>query len=201
MRKHWLYFKYVIRHKYFVFVEALKLGVPIWLALFHDWDKFLPRMWFAYADYFYGKRLYKTTSDIPGGLKSCGIYPRTDADAQRDLNLAWNAHQNRCKHHWQYWCLIEDSGSVIPLEMPDVYVREMLADWRGAGRALGNPDTVAWYLEHYDVIRLHPNTRIWIDTHIGIPPTESEQAAARAILTDYLDQGIWSMFEGKEFRR
>lgn len=57
-------------------------------------------------------------------------------------------------------------------EMPDVYRREMLADWRGAGRATGNPDTKAWYLKNRHNMRLHPDTRVWIERELKIHPSE-----------------------------
>ena len=56
--------------------------------------------------------------------------------------------------------------------MPDKYRREMLADWRGAGRAQGTPDTRAWYIKHYHDIILHEDTRQWLDEQLGVnlPP-------------------------------
>lgn len=53
MKRHFAYLKYVLRHKYFVFREGLKLGVPILSLILHDWDKFLPDEWFPYARTFY----------------------------------------------------------------------------------------------------------------------------------------------------
>ena len=55
MKKHWAYAKYVIRHKWFVFLEACKLGI-VWLGLTHDLSKFRLDEWIPYANYFYGKR-------------------------------------------------------------------------------------------------------------------------------------------------
>ena len=56
----------------------------------------------------------------------------------------------------------------VPLPMSDRYRREKLADWRGAGRALGRPDTREWYLENRDNIQLHPDTRAWIERQLGV---------------------------------
>lgn len=55
---------------------------------------------------------------------------------------------------------------IIIFPMPDKYRREMLADWRGAGRALRKPDTKAWYKEHAEFIILHPETRTWIEANL-----------------------------------
>jgi hypothetical protein len=76
-----------------------------------------------------------------------------------DFALAWNYHQKRAKHHWQYWVLTWDRGDSVPLPMPDKYAREMVADWWGAGKAItGNWDAQIWYLKHRGVIKLHEDT-------------------------------------------
>lgn len=43
-------------------------------------------------------------------------------------NIAWNHHQKANPHHWQYW-LMYDKGQTIALDMPVVYLVEMLCDW------------------------------------------------------------------------
>jgi len=44
--------------------------------------------------------------------------------------------------------------------MPEKYVREMLADWDGAGRAItGKSDPGAWYDRNGAKMILHPKTR------------------------------------------
>lgn len=184
MRRHWQYLKYVLRHKWYVFLECRKLGVPLLIALAHDWDKFLPDEWFAYARCFYkpdGSRQY---------------------DEGIDFTVAWLLHQQRNKHHWQNWVCVDgiplswtnvliwdrgnaeevktvetdfgpmtlrydvDPAHLMVREMSDVYRREMLADWRGAGKALGFPDTAAWYEKNKANIRLHPDTRAWLEAAI-----------------------------------
>lgn len=164
MRRHWQYLKYVLRHKWFVLLAGLKLGVPIWMLILHDWDKFLPDEWFPYANYFYlpdGTSRYEAAKDN-------GYYkPTTTDDAAFDF--AWLLHQKRNKHHWQWWILPEDDGGMKVLPMPDVYRREMLADWRGAGKAQGYDDnTSEWYLANKDKMQLHPDTRKWIEVQLNI---------------------------------
>lgn len=142
------YLNYVLRHKWFVFLECMRLGVPMWIAFFHDWHKFLPDEFLPYA-----RTFYKSNGDKQ--------YDETEAFA-----YAWNAHQKRSKHHYQYWMLTYDRGETVCLPMPDLWRREMLADWRGAGRAGGTPDTFAWYLKNKDNIKLHPDTRRWIEAQL-----------------------------------
>lgn len=150
MKRHLAYLKYVLRHKWFVLVACIQLKVPIWIAILHDWDKFLPDEWLPYARCFY---------------KSDGTKQYVEGD---DFSRAWNYHQKRNKHHWQYWMLTWDRGETTCLPMPDVFRREMLADWMGAGRALGKPDTKSWYLVNKDRMKLHPVTRAWIEDQLDI---------------------------------
>lgn len=145
MGRHLAYLRYVLRHKWFVFLAGLRLGVPLWQLIIHDWSKFLPGEWMAYARTFYA----------PDGSKQY--------DPRPDFDFAWNRHQKRNPHHWQYWLLINDDGSITALMMPDRYQREMLADWIGAGRALGKPHTAAWYATNKHKIPLNPATQRWIE--------------------------------------
>jgi hypothetical protein len=148
------YLKALLRHKWFVFLASIKLGVPF-LGIIHDWSKFLPNEFIAYARSFYGPHAY---DDRPDSVVTAFDY-------------AWNTHQKRNKHHWQYWILTNDEldGMVrnTRMKMPERYVREMVADWIGAGRAYGNPDTRGWYLSN-DAIRLHPESTLLVHKLLGI---------------------------------
>lgn len=161
MKQHWLYLKAVCRHKWFVFLACLKFRVPIWSAIFHDWDKFSPEMWLPYAAYFYGPDANKRDAS--------GAYVK-EPGQQSAFDYAWNGHQKRNKHHWQYWVLFEDSGAVFALPMPDRARREMLADWFGAGRAYNKDWTPLeprkWYEKNKDKMQLHDDTRGWVEAEL-----------------------------------
>jgi hypothetical protein len=121
----------------------------MWRALVHDFSKFLPSEWFPYAEAFY----------LPHGQSR---YQESEA-----FNVAWNNHQKRNKHHWQYWLITWDRGETEPLEMPHDFTREMVADWMGAGRAInGRWEVREWYNKNKDKIKLHPITREWVLTFI-----------------------------------
>ena len=154
----------LIRHKWFVFIECCKLGMP-WLGIIHDWSKFRPSEFVPYARYFYGKR---TMADIPGEIME--IFAGERDFVEQAFDIAWLHHQKRNKHHWQYWLLVNDSDEpqIRPLPMPEHYRREMVADWRGAGRAYGNPDTQEWYLKNREKIILHPETRTLVELDLGM---------------------------------
>lgn len=50
------------------------------------------------------------------------------------------------------------------LPMPEAYVREMVADWMGAGRAItGRWDVAEWYKKNRDNMVLHPDTRTRVE--------------------------------------
>jgi hypothetical protein len=196
MRRHWMYLKSVLRHKWYVFLACLQFRVPLWSAVLHDWDKFLPDEWLPYARTFY--KLDGTSQYVES----------------IDFAQAWMKHQHRNKHHWQYWVKVSavniwdytrnldvliwdrgeaqvvverNSGAVewlelrdigqiytavkfVPDRMPDSARREMLADWFGAGRAYNKDWTPLeprkWYEENKNKMKLHDETRSWIENEL-----------------------------------
>ena len=153
MKKHFKYLSYVLRHKWFVFLECYKMGIP-WLGLIHDWSKFRPGEWIPYVNYFYGD-------------KSKNIKSGRDETGDRAFDFAWLLHQKRNKHHWQWWLLPEDEGGEKIFDIPDKYFKEMLADWKGAGRAQGIPDVRAWYCKNKDKMRVSDITRDKLNSIYG----------------------------------
>lgn len=149
MRKYLQYLKYVFRHKWFVFVECCKVGL-VWQGLVHDLSKFLPDEMIPYANYFYG-----------GDKREGRFY--TPSQGTSEFNYAWLKHQHRNPHHWQYWVLQEDGGNKFPMEMPVKYIKEMVADWKGAGRAQGFNDTLSWYVTNRDKMILGNETRTLVE--------------------------------------
>ena len=167
--KYFKYLSYVIRHKWFVFIECCKLE-EIWLGIIHDWSKFLPSEFIPYARHFYGEGSHhKNGSHACKGIKTgrdeTGYYKA--GDTGDDLfDFAWLLHQKRNKHHWQWWILPEDDGGIKIFSMSDKYRQEMLADWRGAGRAQKTPDTKVWYKKNGHKMKLSPRTRYWVEGNI-----------------------------------
>lgn len=156
MKKHLLYARYVFRHKWFVLLACFHRGL-IWRGIKHDWSKFLLSEWRPYANYFYGPK----RPDV--GTTGYNHQLHQDDDA---FNVAWNYHQKRNDHHWQYWILNYDDGGVVLLPMPERCRTEMLCDWIGAGRAQGKPKTWEWYEANKDKMQLHPETRAWIEEEL-----------------------------------
>lgn len=161
--KYLAYLKKLLLHKWFVFLECLKVGMPI-VGLVHDWSKFLPDEFIPYARYFAIDRRDEK-----------GDYDVSKADDDAFL-LAWLKHQRRNPHHWQYWILIQDEDPTTVLPMSNRYWREMLADWRGAGRTYtGADNTREWYLRNRDKMQLHPETRIGIEIALNVYPWNTDR--------------------------
>ena len=154
-----VYLWYVLRHKWFVFLAACRLGIP-WRGLWHDMSKLRLDELIPYARYF------NNPDGSPRSRRDeTGYYKPTDTgDAAFDF--AWLLHQKRNRHHWQWWILPEDNGGEKVLEMPATDLREMLADWQGAGQAQGTSDTATWYRVNKGKMRLHPHTRADIEIYL-----------------------------------
>lgn len=167
MKAHFQYASYVARHKWFVFLAGRKTGAPLWRLLIHDWSKLTPAEWFPYVQKFYGlpadayraRRLSNPLTKAPRGheFREPGAF-----------DAAWLHHQHRNPHHWQHWLLREDDGPTIALEMPPKLVREMVADWMGAGRAItGKWEVGSWYEANREKIVLAPDTRLLVELLVG----------------------------------
>ena len=106
------YLKSTRRHRKYVRDAGTQLGgIPYWRLLVHDLSKYTPVEFVNYA------KFYKLSN-------------RTDYQSFR---LAWMTHQNRNKHHPEYWQVFggfEWSNGAI--DMPLSYVREWVSDLLGA---------------------------------------------------------------------
>jgi hypothetical protein len=132
------HFARTLAHKWFVLVAGLRIGVPLWRLVIHDWTKFTPIEARGYAYKFFGGR-----------------------GAERDWHEAWQLHWTHNPHHWERW---QGAVGEEPSEMPDVFVREMVADWLAASRAYGGawPQNLAgwrWWQDNKERIVLHPKTK------------------------------------------
>lgn len=188
MRRYFTYFKYVLRHKWYVFWACIELGVPLWIAILHDWDKFLPAPFISYARHFYdanGKPISRR--DATGYYKPLGTPDAT-------FNRALASHLHRNKHHWQHWSLPMPSHSgqaqiIETIEMPVASLLEMIADWKGAGRANGQPDTQAWYMANKDKMYLHSMTRAHIEMILKVVPPSNEAAMLETLRRSLINRG------------
>lgn len=152
MLRYWNYLKYVMSHKFWVFIYCCKLGIPI-RGVVHDISKFYPCEFIPYAKYFFdesGRRI--------DWRQKSGYYKPTGTESE-DFNRAWLHHAHANDHHWQYWVLGEDVTGIKLFEMPEKAILEMIADWCGAGRAQATPGVQNWYNDNWYKLQLHSNTR------------------------------------------
>jgi hypothetical protein len=173
MRHHWTYLKYVLRHKWFVFLEGRKIGVPLLNLILHDWDKFKPAMWRSYANYFYNfknlmtdERAHHLKRAVPG-YDWESIY--TQEKCKHEFNETWRRHQHINRHHWQEAIRKDDDGTEDIMEMKEADVLEMIADWRGASRSRPDPKPLPeWYAETKANRKFHPKTLRLVEKLLGI---------------------------------
>jgi hypothetical protein len=135
-----------IKHKWFVFLAGLQIGVPLYLLILHDWSKFTAKELPHYQRQFYGK-----------------------ADKPLEFSYAWLHHQKCNKHHWEYWIPITGHtrggySDMQPLPMPEKYIKEMVADFLGASRAYEGKwpgKTWDWWDKNRKKIETHCHAETW----------------------------------------
>lgn len=143
--KHWKYLKYLLRHKWAVFVECWHVGL-VWRGITHDLSKFRPSEWFPYVERFYG------------------VHPNA-ASTKLIFDVAWKSHYKRNSHHWEFWVMnIHGNG----FEMAVLDVVEMVCDWRAMSKTVGKGNVVNWYFENQHKINLHHNTRKMVEGLLGV---------------------------------
>ena len=136
-------------------------------GLLHDNDKFRPSMLMSYGNFFYGKEKSPRNKD--------GYYKPNDTGYSK-FEMSWHEHIHRNKHHWQWWLKQNDDGTKEILDMEERYIKEMICDWVGAGKAQGftSPknnrffETRVWYDKNKDKMTLSPNTRKYVEEFIGL---------------------------------
>ena len=125
----------------------------------------MPCEFVPYAKSFYGN--YFPNKDWHGDIRNQIPYSRTQECIRKEFDKAWLHHQHSNKHHWQHWILRNDNGNVEILEMPDKYMKEMLADWIGAGIAItGKLEVYDWYHKNKEKISLAECTQKWIEKEL-----------------------------------
>ncbi len=145
MKANLRYLSYVIRHKWWVGVAGRRLGVSWWDIIIHDLSKFRPDEWKPYVDWFYGG--------------AAANWPEAES-LKRAFKHAVRLHKARNPHHVEYW--VNCAGD--PAEIPENRVRETVADWAGAGKAIkGRWEVRAFWDRAGPEMNLHPATRLRIE--------------------------------------
>jgi hypothetical protein len=141
LQRNLAYFRYLALHKWYVYKAGRITEAPLFRLVVHDWSKLTPQEWFPYLNFFY------PTMEVTPEIKAA-------------FRLAFNHHIHWNRHHIQYWVSVSDDGKIRPQMMPEIYIREMVADWLGAGRAIsGKWGAAEWYAKRRSSIPLHPKTK------------------------------------------
>lgn len=120
------------------------------ICINHDFSKTDPEEYDAYDAYFYG------------GNRSYSVV--------EDFRRAWLRHIHMNPHHWQHWVLINDEpgeGEIV-LDMPYLYIIEMICDWWSFSWSKGDlTEIFNWYSEHKDYMKLSDTTRKSVEYILG----------------------------------
>lgn len=110
----------------------------------HDKSKDTMAEYKPYADYFYSERTEQVCAQF---------------------DYAWLHHVHNNAHHWQFWVVHDDEGSVKAVPMHHRYIVEMICDWWSFSWSKGNLyEIFDWYEEHKDKMILHERTRNTVES-------------------------------------
>ena len=158
------YFKYVIEHKKNVFKTAWERGLYMH-AITHDINKFNPKEFMPYANWFFGYHGVKLEKDYNkeqlNNNMSC--LSRNYLECKKNFNKAWKHHYTNNLHHWQHWLDENDKPTNILYK----HIQEMIADWEAMAIKFG--DTAQnYYLSNYNKIKLTDSTRMTVEFELGL---------------------------------
>ncbi len=150
---YWQYLKYLLLHKWFVFVTGRWISVPFWRLVIHDLSKFTPVEFLNYARFKYG-------------VKSIDEWVK-----------AWLHHLQHNSHHPEHWILswlgdpdyYREIGQdiarfVVCLPMPELDVREMVADWIASSKQFtGSYNIDNWLNGNGPDMHFHQETIVILD--------------------------------------
>ena len=138
--------KTILVHKYWVFIYCCKLGIP-WQGITHDLSKFF---WTEFSE---------SIKYYQGGKQS----PIPIIKKEKGYSKSWQHHKGRNPHHYEYWTDNYDTG-ITCIEMPEKYVKELVADYMAAGRTYNGKsftidDEIKWWNNCKDSKFIHPKTK------------------------------------------
>lgn len=118
----------------------------------HDASKYTDEEFYPYLYWFYPSE---------AGIKS-----------RESFDYACLHHYHYNPHHWNHWVLNDDENKNNDkvLDMPEIYVIEMLCDWSSFKSK--NPESTAhfWYTNNKDKMNLTDNTRALIEKYLELCP-------------------------------
>ena len=144
--KPWQHLKTITHHRWLVRLGCFRVGLYR-QGIAHDLSKYSP------TEFWIGARYYQ-------GNRSPNAAERED----KGYSEAWMHHKGRNRHHYEYWTdLSPVTRTYEPVDMPDRYLCEMVADRIAACKtyqgAAYTDASALQYLDRAQESRLvHPNT-------------------------------------------
>jgi hypothetical protein len=163
MKKAWLHFKTITKHRHKVIQHCFKAGIPL-QGLLHDISKYSP------AEFFVGAKHYK-------GNRS----PNEGEREEYGYSTAWMHHKGRNKHHYEYWTDYSLETRVIsPVKMPFRYLVEMFCDRVAASKIYmkdkyTDRSPLEYFLKSKDKRIIHPETAREIEDLLTMLAEQGEE--------------------------
>lgn len=97
------------------------------------------------------------------------FYPENNEEKNRiEFDYACLHHYHNNPHHWNHWILNddEDKNTDRVLDMPEIYVIEMICDWMSFSK--NNPESTAykWWVDNQDKMKMTENTKALVNKYI-----------------------------------
>lgn len=166
MSKFFRHFRTVCHHKYLVAKGCFAVGL-YWQGIIHDLSKFSP------TEFGVGMKYYQGT--------------RSPNNAEREdlgYSASWMHHKGRNKHHFEFWQDYstdpEKKGQMVPVEMPDRYVAEMIMDRIAASKVYKGKDyDDTCPLQYYNLDTkhelIHPRTAEKLEHYLVLLAEEGQK--------------------------
>ncbi|MCH5188127.1 MAG: catalase [Oscillospiraceae bacterium] len=142
------HFKTITSHKLMVMRYCFRVGL-YWRGLMHDLSKYTPTEFIPGAKYYQGNRS-----------------PNNAEREDKGYSTAWLHHKGRNRHHLEYWTdyALGDDKRIVPVEMPKIYVAEMLCDRIAASRiykkeAYTDASPYEYFMRSKEQNVIHPKTK------------------------------------------
>lgn len=122
----------VIPHKIAVYQAGLELSRQDWFKTYIKGDEkevYLNNIWIH--------DMSKFSANEALGYAMYDFSNPSDG-SKAGFERAWHHHKMNNPHHPEYWLNPNRSGELEPIQMPALYVIEMIADWIGAGKTYGS---------------------------------------------------------------
>lgn len=168
------HFMTVTKHRMLVCEGCFKIGL-YYQGLTHDLSKYSP------SEFLVGVKYYQGT--------------RSPNNAEREdigYSSAWLHHKGRNKHHYEYWIDYNSRGDLpgndilIPIDMPDKYLAEMIMDRIAAskvykGRDYTDSAALEYFLGGKEMAPMHPETKRKLHRYLRILAKYGEEKTFRLI--------------------